>query len=159
MFDAFLFVEGAPGESKDSQHADWIEIHTFQHGAVQPVSLNASSTTGVIAGKASPTPFTIMKPIDKASPKLYEFCVKGQHIKKVILQIYRSGGDKQKYFEITLDEAIIASFDQGGGEGFPVETITFAPGKIHMDYNMQAREGSTLAGSVATSWSWRTNTA
>jgi hypothetical protein len=31
-FDAFLKIDGIPGESTDDKHKDWIEILSFAHG-------------------------------------------------------------------------------------------------------------------------------
>ena len=35
-FDAFLKVDGIPGESTDDKHKDWIEVLSFNHGVSQP---------------------------------------------------------------------------------------------------------------------------
>jgi type VI secretion system secreted protein Hcp len=42
MFDAFLKVEGVPGESTDDKHQGWIEILHYSHEAKQPASSTAS---------------------------------------------------------------------------------------------------------------------
>ncbi|HWT17967.1 MAG TPA: type VI secretion system tube protein Hcp, partial [Variovorax sp.] len=34
--DMFMRVEGANGESKDSNHKDWTDIKSFAWGATQP---------------------------------------------------------------------------------------------------------------------------
>jgi len=52
-FDAFLRVDGAPGESLDDQHKDWIEVKTFAHGVNQPVSRTVSSSGGATAERAN----------------------------------------------------------------------------------------------------------
>jgi bacteriocin-like protein len=31
-YDAFLKIDGIPGESTDDKHKDWIEILSFNHG-------------------------------------------------------------------------------------------------------------------------------
>ena len=158
-FDSFLKVDGIPGESKDSNHKDWIEVLAFRHGAVQPVSTTASSAGGAATERAEFTPLTITKQVDKASPELWKACFTGRHIKEVVLQLYRSGGDKQQYLEIKMEKVLITSFDQAGGEAFPEEVITFAPGKIEMTYNQQSREDGSLQGSIAAGWDLTTNKA
>ena len=42
-FDAFLQIEGVPGESTDENHLDWIEILSYSHGVSQPGSGSVSS--------------------------------------------------------------------------------------------------------------------
>ena len=152
-FDAFLRVDDAPGESTDSNHKDWIEILSYHHGVQQPVSYSASTAGGASAERANFTSFTITKQVDKASPKLFEACFTGRHIKEVIIEVCRAGGDKQKFMEIKMEQVLISSYDHDGGSGdFPVETVSFAPGKIQMNYTQQKREDGTLGGNVACGW-------
>jgi len=158
-FDAFMRVADIPGESKDSKHTDWIEILSFRHGAVQPVSSTVSSAGGATAERVDFTPFTISKLVDKASPELWKACFTGKHIKEVVIHINRSGGDKQKYLEIKMEKVLITSFEQAGSDDFPEEIISFAPGKIEMEYSQQSREDGSLQGSIAAGWDLTTNKA
>jgi len=156
-FDAFLKIDDIPGESKDSKHADWIEIIDFVHSVSQPVSSTASSAGGAATERANFSTINISKLVDMASPKLYEACFTGKHIKEVIIEVFRAGGEKEKYLEIKMEQVLIAYFEQGGGENFPVERVSFAPGKINMIYSRQKREDGTGGGSVATGWDLRAN--
>ncbi|MDR2015728.1 MAG: type VI secretion system tube protein Hcp, partial [Azoarcus sp.] len=52
-FDAFLKIEGIPGESKDSGHDGWIEILSYHHGVNQPASKTASSAGGATAERVN----------------------------------------------------------------------------------------------------------
>ncbi len=49
-FDAFLKIDGIPGESSDENHKDWIELTSFKHGLNQPASATASSAGGRYSG-------------------------------------------------------------------------------------------------------------
>jgi len=73
-FDAFLRIDGIPGESQDSNHKDWIEILSYRHGVRQPVSITASSAGGAATERVSFGEFMISKLVDKATPKLFEAC-------------------------------------------------------------------------------------
>ena len=42
-FDAFLKIDGIPGESSDDKHKDWIEILSYSHGVSQSGSGSRSS--------------------------------------------------------------------------------------------------------------------
>ena len=156
-FDAFLKVDGAPGESRDDQHKDWIELLLFKHGAVQPVSTTASSAGGAAAERVNFSPVTICKLVDKASPKLWEAAFTGRHIKEVVVELHRSGGDKQKYLTVRMEQVLVSYFDQSGGDDFPIEVVNFTPGKISMTYNQQKREDGTIAGSVSAGWDLTAN--
>ena len=43
-FDAFLKIDGIPGESADAKHKDWIDVLSYGFGIQQPTS--AYSATG-----------------------------------------------------------------------------------------------------------------
>jgi type VI secretion system secreted protein Hcp len=159
MFDAFVKVEGIPGESTDSRHTDWIEILSFNHGVVQPASTTASSSGGASSERATFSSINITKLVDKSSPKLYEASFTGKHISKVTMSFCRSGGDKEKYLEIVMEQVLITSFTQGGGTGsadFPTESLSFVPGKIKMTYTQQKRDGKP-GGNVAAGWDLTAN--
>jgi type VI protein secretion system component Hcp len=51
-----------------------------------------------------------------------------------------------------MEQVLIANFDQGGGDDFPIETVSFAPGKITMEYIQQKRDDGIGGGSVAAGW-------
>ncbi|MDR2014384.1 MAG: type VI secretion system tube protein Hcp [Azoarcus sp.] len=156
-FDAFLKVDGIPGESKDDRYKNWIEIKTFAHGVDQPVSRTVSSAGGATAERADFEPVTITKEVDISSPKLWEASYTGKHIKEVIIELCRAGGNKEKYLEIRMENVLVSNFRQGSGGEFPVEHVSFAPGKITMTYNQQKREDGMGGGCVAAGWDLQTN--
>lgn len=160
-FDAFLKIDGIPGESTDERHKDWIEVSAFDHGLEQPASSTASSVGGATAERVNHESFNITHLLDKASPKIYEACCTGKHIKEVVLELCRAGGDKQKYMEIRLEQVIVASVAPGGtaGAGFPSERVSFNYGKIKWIYTQQKREDGAGGGNVSAGWDLTANKA
>jgi type VI secretion system secreted protein Hcp len=156
-FDAFLKIEGIPGESTDDKHKDWIEVLSFSNGISQPASATASSAGGATAERANFQDFTISKLLDKASPKLMLACADGTHIKEVKMEICRAGGDKVKYMELKLSNCIVSSVSVGGGGGEPTETTSFNFGKIEWIYTQQKRADGSGGGQVAAGWNLETN--
>ena len=106
-FDAFLKIDGIPGESSDDKHKDWIEIVSFTHSMEQPASATASNAGGATAERVNHGTFNITHLLDKASPKLYDAVCTGKHIKEVILELCRAGGDKMKYMEVRLEQVLV----------------------------------------------------
>ncbi|OLE74363.1 MAG: fimbrial protein [Acidobacteria bacterium 13_1_20CM_2_57_8] len=161
MFDAFLKIDGIPGESTDDKHKDWIEILSFSHGVAQPVSRTSSSAGGAGAERCEHQDYTIVKYLDKASPKLYEYCSTGQHIKEITLELCRAGGDKLKYMEVKMEEVIVSTASPGGnGKGndnFPTETISFNYGRIKWTYTQQKRADGSGGGNVTGGWDLTAN--
>ncbi len=158
-FDAFLKIEGIPGESTDAKHKDWIEITHFSQSMSQPASATASSAGGATAERVDFGTFDIQHLLDKASPKIYEACASGKHIKEVILEICRAGGDQVKYLEVKLEQVLVSAIESGGtaGEGFPTETVKFSYGKIKWTYSQQKRADGTGGGNVNAGWDLTTN--
>lgn len=158
-FDAFLKIDGISGESTDDKHKDWIEIKNYNQGLHQAASATASSSGGATAERVNFGDFSVVKLVDKSSPKLFESCCTGKHIKDVVIEICRAGADKQKFLEIRLEQVIISSYVQDGGSDFPLETITFSAGKYKMVYSQQKRADGTLAGNVSGGWDLTQNKA
>lgn len=151
--DVFLKIDGIPGESADDKHRDWIEITGFQHRSRQPYSMTASSAGGASAERVDFAPFFVSKFIDKATPKLFEASVTGKHIKEVIIELCRAGGDKQKYLEIRMGQVIVSDYALMEGDSFPTENITFVPGTFKILYFQQKRADGIASGTVAAGWS------
>ncbi len=160
-FDAFIKIDGVPGESTDDKHKDWIEVLSYSWGISQPKSASASTAGGASAERADFQDFSIVKALDKASPKLALACAQGKHIKEVIFELCRAGGDKVKYMEYKLSNCIITSVRRGGaaqgGETLPLEEVSFDYGKIVWTYTQQKREDGSGGGQVSANWDLQTN--
>ncbi len=157
-FDGFLKIDGIPGESTDDKHKDWMEITNFHWGASQPASATASSAGGATAERANFHELSVTKTIDKATPKLAVVCADGTHIKEIIVELCRAGGDKVKYMEYKLTNCIISSITNGSNDGQePSENIAFNYGKIEWTYTQQKRSDGSGGGNVAAGWNLQTN--
>jgi type VI secretion system secreted protein Hcp len=155
-FDAFLKIDGIPGESTDDKHKDWIEVLSYSHKLEQPASATASSVGGATAERVNHGTFDLVHLLDKASPKIYEACCTGKHIKDVTLELCRAGGDKVKYMEIKMEQVLVSRIQAEGASsneaGFPAEKISFSYGKISWVYTQQKREDGTGGGNVSAGW-------
>jgi type VI secretion system Hcp family effector len=147
-FDAYIKIDGIPGEALDDQYRDWIEISGYSFGAHQSASATASSAGGASSGST----FTFNKFMDKASCKLLEASCAGEHLKEVTLVVCRAGADKLKYFEIVLEEVIIADYLQNAGTGVPMEIVQLDYGRIKTTYVQQKRSDGAGGGNVAGGW-------
>ena len=159
-FDGFIKIDGIPGESTDSEHKDWIEVISFDHQLEQPASATASSVGGATAERVNHGTFNFTHLLDKASPKLYDAVDTGRHLKEIKFELWRAGGDKVKYFEITFEQAIISRVKPRGAstdDGFPSEEVSISYGKIKWNYIQQKRDGGQGGGNVAAGWDLTTN--
>lgn len=153
--DTYMKIEGIPGESADDKHKDWIEVVGFVHEFTQPASATESSAGGATIGRLNMMPFSITKLVDKASPKLYEYCCSGKHLQNVTIEMMRASGDNRvKYLEIKMEQAIVERIQNGrvGSDQFPTETVSFNFAKIKWTYTQQKREDGSSAGNVTGGW-------
>jgi type VI secretion system secreted protein Hcp len=152
-FDAFLTLDGIPGESQDQKHAKWIEIHSYNTSIVMPIAGGRSSTGGASAGRCDHGDLRITKNLDATSPKLQLFASNGTHIKKATLDVCRATGDKQLVYQITLEDLIVSSFTSGGsakgGESMPFEEVSLNYGKINWEYTQTDHKTGKPAGKLA----------
>ena len=110
MADLYMQIDGLKGECTDSDHKDWIELLSYNHSISQPASATATSAGGGTTARCQHSDFSITKYIDLASPKLYEMCSSGKHIKSVNIEMMRASGDKRvKYMEVKMEQVIISS--------------------------------------------------
>jgi type VI secretion system secreted protein Hcp len=149
--DYFLKIDGIEGESTDDKHKDWIDILSFSHGVSQPIT---SSDTGErIAQGCDHQDFSIVKVLDKASPKLALYCCAGKHIPKVELEM-RKVGEELEYMKITMEDLLISSIQPQGSvsDVLPLEEVSFNYAKIEWDYRVA--DGN----SIYTGWDVNDNT-
>ena len=156
MFDAFLKINGIEGESQDDKHKNQIEILSFSWGANQTATGAASSGGARSAERVNLSDFSIVKSVDKASPKLFLHCCNGKHIPDVTLELCRATGDKQPYLEYKMTDVMISSYRPGGashgGESLPMEEVSFNYAKIEFKYTATDQKTGKSAGDVKANW-------
>jgi type VI secretion system secreted protein Hcp len=155
-YDQFLKLDGIPGESQDDKHKDWIEVLSYNWGVSQP-SAGARSTGGAAtSGRTDHGDLSFVHVLDKASPKLFLSCCKGDHIKNVLFELCRATGDKQKYMEYKLSDVLITSVKPGGsaqgGDSLPLEEVSLNYGKIELTYTVTDHKTGKPSGDVKAHW-------
>ncbi len=160
-FDTFLKISTIPGESTDDKHKDWIEVLSYSWGVSQQASASRSTGGAASAARADLQDFSIVHTLDKASPKLFLACCKGEHIKEVKLELCRATGDKQKYMEYKLNDVLVSSVRPGGsaqgGDPLPLEEITFNYGKIELMYTETDHGTGKPKGDIKANWDLKAN--
>jgi len=114
-FDAFLKIDGIPGDSADLNHVGWAVLTGFWGLGIGP--------SGVGAGYTHPkTLFYIFKPIDKMTPKLQQAVLDGSYLSgnaPVLIEVVRREGNRPlvlriELFKVTISEGAIGSKGTGG---------------------------------------------
>jgi len=160
-FDAFLKISTIPGESTDDKYRDHIEVLSFNHNLSQPGSGSVATSGGRTSERVDHGDFSIVKTLDKATPKLALACCNGEHLSNVTLLLCRAGKDKQKYMEYKMSDVIIRSIRPGGsaksaGE-LPLEEISFAYGKMEWTYTETDHKTGQKKGDIKANWDLHAN--
>jgi len=131
-YDAFLKIDGIPGESTDSKHKDWIEILSFSHGLSQPSGgKDETHKLPQIEGQEGKGSFGIRKALDKASPKLFEACASGRRLTAQVELVTRTP-DRATYMIYKLSDVIVSSYkiSRSGAQTRPMEEVSFNYGRV-----------------------------
>ena len=148
-FDCFLKIDGIDGESTDDKHLRWIEVLAYSHGVSQP----GSDRT---ADRAVLQDFSIVKTLDKASPKLALYCCNGTHINEVVLELCRATDEKQSYMQYRLRDVMVTmarpSAGTMAGQALPLEEVSFNYGKIEWIYTELDPATGKPKGNVQAYW-------
>jgi type VI secretion system Hcp family effector len=151
-FDAYMKIDGVPGDSQDDKYQDWIGLTGFSFGTQQAVSNSASAVGHIIAGRVAMSNFTFTKYLDKASCILLELSCTGKKLKEVTITLNRADMEKFKYFEIVLENVYICDYLQSASAGIPTEIIQLNYAKIKTVYNVQPQNNGRGGGKVAGGW-------
>ena len=112
---------------------DNIAVQSLMQGVTIPIG----AASGQATGKRQHKPLTIIKGVDKASPKLFMAAVTGENLSSVDCSFYHRGrGTMQKYFRIALTNARISEINIGNNPNNNFnsqETVSFVFQKITLE--------------------------
>lgn len=148
----YMKIEGVDGDVSTAGHEKWIEIQSWSWGATQLTGHGGGGGGG--AGKVSLSDFSIVKSLDKASPKLFLACCNGKHFSSVKIECTRDSNDReQTYLRYELKEVMVSSWQTSAsdGSGVPTENVSLNYAEVSM--NQQNRDGSTGGAT----WNIKTN--
>jgi type VI secretion system secreted protein Hcp len=156
--DVYLQIDGIKGESSDSKHQGWIECESVNWSLRQPKSATASTGGGHTAERAELSEVSFHKLCDLASPILAQTCAMGRTIPKARFEFFRADGqgERIKYYEVELENVLVASVVQGVGGGLMQESIGLKFSRVKWRYTMQKVSGGS-GGNTAGGWDLATN--
>lgn len=140
--DYFLKLDGIDGESTEKGHENEIDVESWSWGESQPGVSQPARGGGGGAGKVSMQDFHFNMNYNKASPKLFLAAATGEHIKKATLVARKSGGDRQEYYKLTLENILVTSLQDNGDATGITESFSLNFEKIQMEYRPQRADGS-----------------
>jgi type VI secretion system secreted protein Hcp len=152
--DVYLQIDGIKGESADSAHQGWIELTSVHMGVTQPRSATASTGGGHTAERCEHRTLSLSKLADVASPILMQTCSTGKTIPKAKLEFMRADGEGKpvKYYEVELENVMIANMDQLVSEGNILhDDIGLRFSKVKWKYTQQKIAGGA-GGNTSGGW-------
>ena len=152
--DYFLALDGIPGESTDAKHKGEIDVLAFSWG----VSQAGGSGGGGGAGKALFEDLLVVARTSKASPKLWQACASGQHVKTAVLTCRKGSGQRRvEFLVIKLEDVTITSYEiDGSDEELPLDQIALAFAKVETTYVSRDAKGKAQPP-VTTGWDLKKN--
>jgi len=148
--DYFLKLATIQGESKDSKHANEIDVLSWSWGETQTGTHAGGGGGG--AGKVSMQDFHFVMKTNKASPKLLLACANGEHIGEGTLVCRKAGTEQQEFMKIKFTDLLVSSFQTGGsssGDEIPLDQISLNYSKIEYSYCEQDKAGQLLGPIMA----------
>jgi type VI secretion system secreted protein Hcp len=152
----YLKVDGVIGESKDSNHREWIDLRSMDWGASQPGSMTTGGGGGI--GKVSFNDLNVVARIDKAAPAIMKFCANGKHIGKVEVSVCKAGGTQIEYSKFTLEEVLVTSVTYTADKDSDslLVNYSFQAGKVKQQYWEQTEQGAKGAENLVV-WNIKEN--
>jgi type VI secretion system secreted protein Hcp len=129
--EAFLRLDGIPGESRDARFKDTIDVLAFSWG------VSAAATRPAFQD------FSFSKRVDQASPLLLQRAAAGQAIPRATLSI-RDAGKPQDFLVYCMTDVRVTSLATSGsaGEDRPAEQLSLSYGTIFQTYRKQNPDGT-----------------
>jgi len=135
--DAFLKIDGVPGESQNANHQNEIEVLSFAWG-VAPNDARKPVTC--------PTTFTINKLFDAASPPLALAALTKQRLGDARLTVERAGAEATEFdfLTITLGNVGVSRYQTGGSESDSAltESVELSFSTVTVEYTPQDSMGN-----------------
>jgi type VI secretion system secreted protein Hcp len=153
--DYFLKLEGVPGESTDAKHKGEIDVLAFSWGVSRAGSSGPGSGGG--AGKAIFEDLLVVARTSKASPKLWQACATGQHVKNAVLVCRKAGETPLEFLKITLTDVTITSYEiDGSDEELPLDQVALGFAKVETEFVSADPKGKPQPP-VKTGWDLKKN--
>lgn len=139
MENAFIKIDGIPGEAREKNHADWIPIKSFDWEIARTLDMSDLGTTQRGYANAEFGKMELSSELSKASAKLCTYVASGKPSKEIIIHLCRAGADQavgmEPYLIVKMRDAIIDSYNVSGGEdAIPEEKWTLAYRGIEYTY-------------------------
>ena len=140
LADTFLRLGDIQGESTDAKHKNEIDVLSFTQSWINTTTIGPGGTG---SGKVQCGAITLMKNIDKSSPRLLSAVATGQVIPEGRLTFRTEGAQVVEYYTITLAEVVVNELTQTdmADPARIVEKLVLNARNFKYDYRPQNAKG------------------
>jgi type VI secretion system secreted protein Hcp len=134
-FDAFLKLDGIPGESHDDKHKNEIDVISFSLGVTRQNERQRPRIKD----------FQVVKYIDAASPLLFDAACEGRVIEQALFSLRAAGEKAAEFYKIYFENVVVTNIQPGGstaGDSMPMEQLSLDFDSARIEYRPQNRDGS-----------------
>lgn len=139
--DMFMKIDGAGGESKNSNHTGWTDIDYFSWSVSQPNSVATGGGAG--AGKADFHDVSVMASVDRCYPAALNHCATGKHLGRVDLSVCKAGGQQVEFKHISLTDVLVTRVNVRGADDSGTVKVHyfFQAAAVEVEYWEQTNQG------------------
>jgi type VI secretion system secreted protein Hcp len=150
----FVNFESIPGESREEMHRGWVDAIGLSKIIARP---STTSTDLRTSGSANFN-ITVVKNIDKATPKLQLLCASGQYLRSVKIDLVRSTSAGPVIFmSYELNNVTVSSINVDVSSGGATETVTLGFSKIKTIYTEVDQRTGSPRGNIESVWDLAAN--
>lgn len=145
-FEAYLQLDGIPGEATEQSHKDWIVLDAFQSTVGRPTgAARASFHLG------------ISKRIDKSSPVLALRAANARPIRGGVIELLEESVHRQRFYQILVSNVVVSSVSASGDSSATYESVDFRFEWIFWTYTEMDHRG-VPKNDIASYWDVVRNT-
>lgn len=140
--DVFLKLDGIAGESTDDQHAGESPVFKFSQAATNTASGGGGG--GGATGRPTIADMKLTKPVDSATPRIFDSLVQGRHLRDAMVTFRRRGEDRFEYLRYEIEDVLVTRHEvlTPTTNGGPVEELALNFARITITYIPQRSDGS-----------------
>jgi type VI secretion system secreted protein Hcp len=149
----FIKFDGIDGEVNVNPHSGWSNVACLNQGHLLTGGENTEGTRQ--RGDVTLEDMTLVKPMDKATPKIAEAICKGTIIPTVMIHMAGTfGANEIIYYNCELTNVLVTGYSldaEGQKDHVPMEKITIAFEKIRATYTEVDKDGE-VKGETGYEW-------
>jgi type VI secretion system secreted protein Hcp len=138
--NVFLKLGDIKGESKHTDHTDWIDVLAWSWGMSRDGTFHVGG--GGSGGTAHVSDLNFTKELDAASADIQMKLLTGKHYSDATLHVIKEGDKPMVALEIKMEDVIIAAHSSSGSTGLPMENVSLNFAKVHYKYTGQEASGA-----------------